>query len=133
MPCQRTLRNRISNAQKAVIATTCYVIQVISLAIAIYANPLYAKQEYHNSALSGEAWVEELVHGHPDRIRNELGVRMHVFLLLVEELRAHSNLGDSKYITLREQVAIFLYMCVTGLSIRHVGERFQRSNETISK
>ncbi|KAJ7055148.1 hypothetical protein C8F01DRAFT_930032, partial [Mycena amicta] len=23
--------------------------------------------------------------------------------------------------------------CVTGLSIRHVGERFQRSNETISK
>ncbi|KLO06040.1 hypothetical protein SCHPADRAFT_798604, partial [Schizopora paradoxa] len=24
-------------------------------------------------------------------------------------------------------------MCVTGLSIRHVGERFQRSNETISK
>ncbi|KAJ3727452.1 hypothetical protein C8R42DRAFT_550407, partial [Lentinula raphanica] len=23
--------------------------------------------------------------------------------------------------------------CVTGLSVRHVGERFQRSNETISK
>ncbi|KAJ7054234.1 hypothetical protein C8F01DRAFT_969788, partial [Mycena amicta] len=23
--------------------------------------------------------------------------------------------------------------CVTGLSIRHVGERFQRSNETISR
>ncbi|KAJ6493691.1 hypothetical protein C8R47DRAFT_1269878, partial [Mycena vitilis] len=23
--------------------------------------------------------------------------------------------------------------CVTGLSIRHVGERFQRSNETVSK
>ncbi|KIJ11764.1 hypothetical protein PAXINDRAFT_36559, partial [Paxillus involutus ATCC 200175] len=23
--------------------------------------------------------------------------------------------------------------CVTGLTIRHIGERFQRSNETISK
>ncbi|KAI0706335.1 hypothetical protein C8Q76DRAFT_591549, partial [Earliella scabrosa] len=24
-------------------------------------------------------------------------------------------------------------MCVTGLSVRHVGERFQRSNDTIAK
>ncbi|KAJ7081525.1 hypothetical protein C8R44DRAFT_527075, partial [Mycena epipterygia] len=44
-----------------------------------------------------------------------------------------SGLTHSKHVTLEEQVAIFLYTCVTGLSIRHVGERFQRSNETISK
>ncbi|KLO06039.1 hypothetical protein SCHPADRAFT_804797, partial [Schizopora paradoxa] len=80
-----------------------------TLAVAIYANPLYSKQDYHTSALSGEAWVEELVHGHPDRIRHEFGVRMHVFLLLVEELRTYSGLDDSKHVTLREQVAIFLY------------------------
>ena len=41
--------------------------------------------------------------------------------------------GDSKYVTLEEQLAIFLYTSVTGLSIRHVGERFQRANGTISK
>jgi hypothetical protein len=34
---------------------------------------------------------------------------------------------------LEEQLAIFLYACVTGLSVRHLGERFQRSNDTISK
>ncbi|KAF9060559.1 hypothetical protein BDP27DRAFT_1177700, partial [Rhodocollybia butyracea] len=40
----------------------------------------------------------------------------------------------SRYgITVDEQLAIFLYTCVTGLSIRHVGERFQHSNETISQ
>jgi hypothetical protein len=33
----------------------------------------------------------------------------------------------------RGAAAIFLYMCVTGLSVHHVGERFQRSNKTISK
>lgn len=48
-------------------------------------------------------------------------------------LRTKCGLKDSKYIQLEDQVAIFLYMSVTGLSIRHVGERFQRSNETISK
>jgi len=58
---------------------------------------------------------------------------VHVFLALVHELWAVCGLRDSCYVGLNEQVAIFLYMCVTGLSIRHVGERFQHSNETISK
>jgi len=41
--------------------------------------------------------------------------------------------GDTKYVTLEEQLAIFLYTSVTGLFIRHVEERFQRANGTISK
>ncbi|KIK71790.1 hypothetical protein PAXRUDRAFT_676657, partial [Paxillus rubicundulus Ve08.2h10] len=32
-----------------------------------------------------------------------------------------------------EQLGIFLYTCVTGLSSRHVGERFQHSPDTITK
>ena len=32
-----------------------------------------------------------------------------------------------------EQLAIFLYTCVTGLSVWHVGEQFQRLNSTISQ
>ncbi|TFK16779.1 hypothetical protein FA15DRAFT_606434, partial [Coprinopsis marcescibilis] len=36
-------------------------------------------------------------------------------------------------VSVKEQAAIFLYMCVTGLSVWHVGERFQRSNETVSR
>jgi hypothetical protein len=58
---------------------------------------------------------------------------VHVFLTLVHELRVVAGLEDSCHVTLDEQVAIFLYMSVTGLSVQHVGERFQRSNETISK
>jgi hypothetical protein len=55
-----------------------------------------------------------------------------VFRALISTLQemGHSN---SKFVTLEEQLAILLYMAVTGLTIRHVGERFQRSNETISK
>jgi hypothetical protein len=118
--------------RQQLILAAAYIVNVIGIATTLYASPLYWKQEYHNSKLSGEAWVEELIHGHPDWIRTELGMRLHVFLAFVDELRSLCLLGDSKNVSLTEQVAIFLYMCVTGLSIRHVGERFQRSNETIS-
>jgi hypothetical protein len=59
-------------------------------------------------------------------------MHLHVFTAFVAELRA-CGMSDSCHIILEEQAAIFLYMCVTGLSIRHVGERFQHANETISK
>ncbi|KIO00268.1 hypothetical protein M404DRAFT_153038 [Pisolithus tinctorius Marx 270] len=41
--------------------------------------------------------------------------------------------GNSRFVSLEEQLAIFLYTSITGLSIRHVGEHFQRSNDTISR
>jgi hypothetical protein len=89
---------------------------------------------YHTSALRGQDWVDELLDlkAHPDRIKNELGVRRHVFLALVAAL-TQAGCTSSKHVSLEEKLAIFLYMSVTGLTIRHVGERFQRSNETISK
>jgi hypothetical protein len=98
----------------------------------IYAAPLYDKTPYHTSALSGEDWVRELINGHPGRIRCELGVHKHIFQALISYLE---NIGHthSRYVTLEEQLSIFLYKCVTGLSVRHVGERFQRSNDTISR
>ncbi|RDB30577.1 hypothetical protein Hypma_006985 [Hypsizygus marmoreus] len=112
-------------------AAALYMFQTVSFAVMLYASQWYWKQPYHTSALSGAEWVKELIWGHPDRIRTELGMRVHVFLALVAELR-RCGLSDSRYLSLEEQTAIFLYTCVTGLSIRHVGERFQHANETIS-
>lgn len=97
------------------------------------------KRHHHTFVLTGEGWVQELLGGHPERIRNELGMHQHVFAELLIQL--HSDLSmdyieldtDSELVSLAEQVAIFLYSCVTGLAIGHVGERFRRSNETISQ
>ena len=65
------------------------------------------RQPYHTSILSGEAWVQELLHGHPRCICTELGVEEPVFRELVIMLRniRHNN---SKNVTLEEQLAIFL-------------------------
>lgn len=107
------------------------VIQAVGLVLKLYLNPLYWKQDYHTSALSGWAWTQELIEGHPDRIYCELGMRLHVFMALVMELRL-LGVDDSKGLPLEERVAIFLYTCVTGIAIDHVAERFQHSKSTIS-
>jgi hypothetical protein len=108
--------------QRQLILAAAYIINVIGIANMLYASPLYWKQEYHTSKLTGAEWVEELIYGHPDRIWTELGMNVHVFLILVEELRSLCHLEDGRHVTLQEQVAIFLYMSVTGLSVRHIGE-----------
>ena len=98
----------------------------------IYTDPLYNKLLYHTSAFSGADWVWELINGHPKCIRNELGVHKHVFHALVEELQL-AGYKHSKHIYLKEQLAIFLYICVTGLFLRHICERFQRLGDTVSR
>ena len=101
-------------------------------AVVLFATHLYDKTPYHTSALSGATWVVELLQGHPERIRCEFGLHEHVFRFLVSYLQT-IGVRHSRGVLLEEQLAIFLYRCVTGLSVRHVAERFQRSNDTVSK
>lgn len=115
---------------QAVQAAATFVHVIITGALIFSGN--LAVLPYHTSALSGQDWVLELINGHPKRMHTELGVRVHVFRRMIVALR-RAGMGPSKHILLEEKVAIFLYASVTGLSIRHLGERFQHSNETISK
>ena len=107
-------------------------VNTIIVALILFSAPLYDKEAYHTSALSGAAWVLELLEGHPGHIRCELGVSKEVFQFLVACLQ-QIGISHSKGILLEEQLAIFLYGCVMGISVCHAGERFQRSNNTISK
>ena len=75
----------------------------------------YMKEPYHTSLLSGYAWVRELLQGHP--------VHKNVFHALVRELQSMGH-SDTRYVTLEEQLAIFLYTAVTGLSILMLGGDF---------
>ena len=64
--------------------------------------------------------------------QNVTGVHKHVFNALMLELVWMGH-RDSKNVTLKEQLALSLYTCVTELMVHHVGERFQHGNETITK
>ncbi|KDQ52567.1 hypothetical protein JAAARDRAFT_113051, partial [Jaapia argillacea MUCL 33604] len=56
---------------------------------------------YHTSALTGEAWVRELLNGHPNHIKTEPGACLHIFCALIEAL-IDCGLGPSKHISLKE-------------------------------
>ena len=98
-----------------------------------YYNHYYNKEPYHTSVLSGEGWVQEPLNGHPKHIHTQLGVDKEVFLALRVELQAAGHTDSRNGVSLDEQLAIFLYTCVTGLTVQHVGERFQWANATISQ
>jgi hypothetical protein len=107
--------------------TTLYLM-IASLLGALRAPP----QPFHTSILTGEAWVAELLLGHPNHILFSLGVSRDTFLELIAVMRQH-ELTDSRHVSLEEQLAIFLHASVTGLTTQHLAERFQRSNETITR
>ena len=87
---------------------------VVIGAVISFAGPLYDKEDYHTSALSGAAWILELLEGHPNWIRCELDVNKHVFCYLISYLQL-IGINHSQNITLEKQLAIFLYRCVTGV------------------
>jgi hypothetical protein len=61
-----------------------------------------------------------------------MGMNKHVFRALLRELIRH-GLHDTRHVSAEEQLAIFLYLAVTGLPQRHLEERFQRSPGTLTK
>ena len=107
----------------------CAIIGVVSHSTTH--QPCKDAEPYHTSILSGEGWVFELLTGHPDCIQNELSMSADLFQELITILSDHGHIR-SRFILLEEQLAIFLYICVTGLPLKHVGEQFQWSNGTIS-
>jgi hypothetical protein len=124
--CRMSPTRRVVDRNHIVAAAGGFVIMIL-LSAAHYQVPIQRpRQVYHTSSLTEVGWVQELMLGHPDRIKTELGMR------LVSDL-SDVGLDPLWHISLEEQVAIFLYTSVTGLLIQHVGERFQHSNETISQ
>ena len=82
------------------------VIAVASIVHTAFEPPPHSDPElYHTSTLSGEGWLLELLTGHPEHIRNELGMYAETFNHLVSHLRAYGHV-DSKSVSLEEQVAV---------------------------
>lgn len=90
-------------------------------------------EPYHNSILTGRGWVQELLDGHRDRMKDSLAFRPPIFRRLERELISRGHLSSGRHIDTTERLAIFLYQATTNNSVRATAERFQRSNETVSK
>jgi len=106
------------------------LLQVMNTYQLLFLSPTI-RTPYHTSILTGEAWVYELINGHPDRIRHNFGIDCDVFNTLLHILHRNGFTLSRNGVSVEVQLGIFLYTCVTGLSSRLVGERFQRSPDTV--
>ena len=109
------------------------LLAMVTGTIALHMYPRFVKEKEHTSKLSGQDWVEELLEGHATPFYTAMGINKHVFLALLNELQQRCGLKNTKYVSAEEQLAIFLHMCRTGLSVAHFKIRFQCSGDTISK
>ena len=92
-----------------------------------------AGQPKHISALSGEAYTQEILScGHEERIFECFHMSLQTFKLLCQKLRYGFYLKDTRYTSVEQQVHIFLFITTTASSNRTTQERFQHSSETIS-
>ncbi|XP_060961641.1 protein ALP1-like [Cannabis sativa] len=110
----------------------------VSRALVLFAcaeyNRLYlTKEPCRNSALSGHEYVMEVLHGHESRCYDLFRMDKDVFILFCGVLKEKNLLRNSRYLSVEEQVSMFLF--VVGHNERHrvVAERFQHSTSTISE
>ena len=112
------------------------LLAILFVQLSVLCTQLFTKRApipHHTSILTGQAWVLELMTGHPDCIKINLGVTLETFSALVRILNDSDFTQSRNGVTVEEQLAIYLYTCVTGLSSRLVAERFQRSPDTITR
>ncbi|XP_019196309.1 PREDICTED: putative nuclease HARBI1, partial [Ipomoea nil] len=78
-------------------------------------------------------WMKEVLNGHHIRCVNAFRMDSDLFKQLCEDLYSKYGLQSTRNMSYVEKVGIFIYTLAMGASNRDVGERFQRSGETISR
>lgn len=132
---QLVLHAELERRRRLFVLLTILIAQVTYYYRILFLSPQSERIPHHTSILTGEGWMLELLSSHrdSDRMKISLGVGHDVFNALVQILAENGIQRSRRGISVEEQLGIFLHSCVTGLSSRHVGERFQHSPATITK
>ena len=126
-----TSRNLAAKKKRAAAAAVTVAFVAASIT-QHFSTRYYNKTPKNTSKLTGQQWLNELLTGHHQRFYDAMGMNKHVFQALLHEL-IRRGLHDTRHVSAEEQLAIFLYLAVTGLPQRHLEERFQRSPSTLTK
>ena len=132
--CTCLCHDHVCQCQHALVATVA-ITSIASIMDAIHATEqLLNPEPYHTSQLSGRRWVEELKDGHPDCMTDNIGVQPAVFFQsLSKSWSWRMDYCQVDGLIHQRCLLFFLYQVVTNSAIWKTAERFQRSNETISK
>jgi hypothetical protein len=99
-------KRRYQNKQALV-----YIKILAALAVTYYALNLNRSLQ-HTSSYTGRRWMEELLLGHPTRIKDNLGISQAGFRYLENLLIRKSRLKDTRHMDTTEQLGLFLLRSV---------------------
>ena len=106
----------------------------IATLVAQYKTPFYDKTPSHTFVLTDSHYVEELISSkNHQRILNIFRIPLATFLALRDWCIDRDYLQPTRYMSVEEQLAIFLKIVSENASNRMAQERFQRSGGTISR
>ncbi|XP_026384386.1 uncharacterized protein LOC113279968 [Papaver somniferum] len=91
------------------------------------------KQPYRTDSLTGKQYVYNILNGNVNRCPEILRLEVDVLYDLCDILRYRVFLRDTRNVAVEEQVCILLYTIGHNECNRLVADRFQHSNETISR
>uniref|UniRef100_A0A803MTN3 DDE Tnp4 domain-containing protein n=1 Tax=Chenopodium quinoa TaxID=63459 RepID=A0A803MTN3_CHEQI len=80
---------------------------------------------------SGSEYINRLLHAHPDLCKEQLRLDRNIFVDVVTCMKNKNLLSDGRYISVAEQLGIFLYIMAKGSSYRDAVGRFPHSIATI--
>ncbi|CAL5342174.1 unnamed protein product [Camellia sinensis] len=106
---------------------------LVCVALHEYCNTYLQPRPCRTSILQGLDYVLEILNGHERRSKENFRMEPDVFINLCEALKVYGKLEHSRYLTVQEQVCIFLLTIGHNERNRVVQERFQHSGQTISK
>lgn len=104
----------------------------IFLMIGLYQSRI-SRQAIRDKGEPGYEFVNKVMCGHEERCYDLFRMEKHVFRGLCNALKIRNLLHDSKFLSVEEQVAIFLMTIGHNVRNRMVADRFQHSGETISR
>jgi hypothetical protein len=87
-----------------------------------------------STGLPGRVYLNEFFqNGTPRRIYDVLRMQKETFFKLCDWLESNTDIESLRYISVQEQVAMFLWTINFSVSNKQVMERFQHSGEIVSR
>jgi hypothetical protein len=90
------------------------------------------KKPIHNSVRNGATYIHETLTGHEALYKRRFHMERQIFEALVRRLSENNRLADSRYLSVEEQLGIFLYAVLKNASNRTLQDTFQHSGEIIT-
>lgn len=105
----------------------------IAISAALYVNFFLTTQYVHTSSRTGRRHTEEILRAHPRRVMELIRMPIMTFLDLRDWVVQRGLLSSTRYVSVEEQLVLFLWMVGRGASNRDAQEQFQHSGDTISR